>query len=146
MENCINPFYTLKCYARHEIQTYLKGKEKLDLRDAGWKKFNHSFDINYAVIIDYLEYVLFEDMESKGKSADLMQAMDAINSRFGNGVIRLAAAGTQQEWRMRSSSVPISSPKMPSSGNLALIALRIAASASRSAMVTGEASAFSSGV
>ena len=66
MENCINPFYTLKCYARHEIQTYLKGKEKLDLRDTGWKKFNNSFDINYAVIIDYLEYVLFEDMEDTG--------------------------------------------------------------------------------
>ena len=47
---------------------------------------------------------LFEDMESKGKSADLMQAMDAINSRFGNAVIRLAASGTKQEWQMRSSN------------------------------------------
>jgi DNA polymerase V len=45
---------------------------------------------------------LFEDMESKGKSADLMQAMDAINSRFGNAVIRLAASGTKQAWQMRS--------------------------------------------
>ena len=51
-----------------------------------------------------IQQSLFEDMESKGKSADLMQAMDAINSRFGNAVIRLAAAGTQQEWRMRSSN------------------------------------------
>lgn len=47
---------------------------------------------------------LFEDMESKGKSADLMQAMDAINSRFGNAVIRLAASGTKQEWQMRSNN------------------------------------------
>ena len=47
---------------------------------------------------------LFEDIESKGKSAGLMQAMDAINSRFGNAVIRLAASGTKQEWQMRSSN------------------------------------------
>ena len=45
---------------------------------------------------------LFEDIETKGKSADLMQAMDAINSRFGNAMIRSAASGTQQAWRMRS--------------------------------------------
>ena len=31
-----------------------------------------------------------------------MQAMDAINSRFGNAMIRSAASGTQQAWRMRS--------------------------------------------
>ena len=45
---------------------------------------------------------LFEDIETKGKSADLMQAMDAINSRFGNAMIRSAASGTEQAWRMRS--------------------------------------------
>jgi len=45
---------------------------------------------------------LLEDIETKGKSADLMQAMDAINSRFGNAMIRSAASGTQQAWRMRS--------------------------------------------
>ena len=45
---------------------------------------------------------LFEDIETKGKSADLMQAMDAINNRFGNAMIRSAASGTQQAWRMRS--------------------------------------------
>jgi len=50
---------------------------------------------------------LFEDMESKGKSAHLMKAMDEINNRFGNAVIRSAAAGTnstKQEWQMRSSN------------------------------------------
>ena len=51
-----------------------------------------------------IQQSLFEDMESKGKSADLMQAMDAINSRFGNAVIRLAASGTKQEWQMRSNN------------------------------------------
>jgi len=66
MEKYINPFYTLKCYGRHEIQTYFKGKEKLELRDTGWKKFNNTFDINYAVIIDFTEYVLFEDAEDTG--------------------------------------------------------------------------------
>jgi DNA polymerase V len=46
-------------------------------------------------------------MESKGKSAHLMKAMDEINTRFGNAVIRSAAAGTnstKQEWQMRSSN------------------------------------------
>ena len=50
---------------------------------------------------------LFEDINSKGKSAHLMKAMDAINTRFGNAVIRSAAAGTnttKQEWQMKSSN------------------------------------------
>jgi DNA polymerase V len=51
-----------------------------------------------------IQQSLFEDIESKGKSADLMHAMDAINSRFGNAVIRLAASGTKQEWQMRSNN------------------------------------------
>jgi DNA polymerase V len=45
---------------------------------------------------------LFEDVASKGKSAHLMIAMDDINSRFGNAVIRSAATGTTQAWQMRS--------------------------------------------
>jgi DNA polymerase V len=45
---------------------------------------------------------LFEDMEVKGKSAGLMKAMDSINTRFGKSVIRSAAAGTKQDWQMRS--------------------------------------------
>ena len=48
---------------------------------------------------------LFEDMESKGKSAHLMKAMDDINHRFGNTAIKSAAAGTnrsKQAWQMRS--------------------------------------------
>jgi DNA polymerase V len=48
---------------------------------------------------------LFEDMESKGKSARLMKAVDAINTRFGNAAIRSAASGTEdskQAWQMRS--------------------------------------------
>jgi DNA polymerase V len=28
--------------------------------------------------------------------------MDAINSRFGNGVIRSATTGTKQQWQMKS--------------------------------------------
>ena len=50
---------------------------------------------------------LFEDMESKGKSAHLMKAMDDINTRFGNAVLRSAAAGTKntkEAWQMRSSN------------------------------------------
>ena len=45
---------------------------------------------------------LFEDMESKGKSAHLMKAMDEINNRFGNAAIKSAAMGTKQAWQMRS--------------------------------------------
>ena len=45
---------------------------------------------------------LFEDIETKGKSAHLMKAVDQINSRFGNAAIRSAAMGTKQEWQMRS--------------------------------------------
>jgi DNA polymerase V len=52
-----------------------------------------------------MQQSLFDDMEVKGKSAGLMKAMDSINSRFGNAVIRTAAAGTQetkQDWQMKS--------------------------------------------
>jgi DNA polymerase V len=48
---------------------------------------------------------LFEDVQSKGKSAKLMKAVDQINTRFGNAAIRSAASGTQeskQGWQMRS--------------------------------------------
>jgi len=62
----INPFYTLRCYGRHEIQTYYKGKDKLELLHDGWKRFNYCFDINYAVIIDYREYVLFDGPDDTG--------------------------------------------------------------------------------
>lgn len=48
---------------------------------------------------------LFEDVETRGKSAKLMKAVDAINTRFGNATIKLAATGTKhtkQNWQMRS--------------------------------------------
>ncbi len=45
---------------------------------------------------------LFDDVQAKGKSAHLMKAMDSINSRFGNAVIRTAVSGTKQDWKMRS--------------------------------------------
>lgn len=45
---------------------------------------------------------LFENVESKGKSENLMQVMDELNNRFGSASLRLAATGTQQNWKMRS--------------------------------------------
>ncbi|SNX29492.1 DNA polymerase V [Polynucleobacter meluiroseus] len=45
---------------------------------------------------------LFDDVAAKGKSAGLMKALDSINGRFGNTVLRTAAAGTKQDWVMRS--------------------------------------------
>ena len=47
---------------------------------------------------------LFDDVQVKGKSGHLMKAMDSINSRFGNAVIRTAVSGTKQDWKMRSSN------------------------------------------
>jgi DNA polymerase V len=49
-----------------------------------------------------MQHSLFDEMEVKGKSAGLMKAMDSINSRFGNAAIKTAAAGTKQDWQMRS--------------------------------------------
>lgn len=45
---------------------------------------------------------LFDDLQLKGKSAGLMRAMDAINRRFGDIVLRSAAVGTKHDWQMRS--------------------------------------------
>jgi DNA polymerase V len=54
-----------------------------------------------------IQQSLFEDVESKGKSASLMKAVDQINTRFGNAAIRSAAAGTdstKEVWQMRSNN------------------------------------------
>ena len=45
---------------------------------------------------------LFEDMEAKGKSTQLMTALDKINQRFGMNTVKTARAGTKQYWQMRS--------------------------------------------
>ena len=42
------------------------------------------------------------DMEAKGKSTQLMGALDKINQRFGMNTVRTARAGTKQQWQMRS--------------------------------------------
>jgi DNA polymerase V len=45
---------------------------------------------------------LFEDLQTRGKSVNLMSTLDQINQRFGMGTLRAATTGTQQRWRMRS--------------------------------------------
>lgn len=45
---------------------------------------------------------LFEDIDTKGKSANLMGALDKLNQRFGMGTVRTARTGTKQKWQMRS--------------------------------------------
>lgn len=45
---------------------------------------------------------LFEDVEAKGKSSQLMSVLDSINHRFGPSSIRTAACGTEKAWAMRS--------------------------------------------
>ncbi|CAM3694703.1 Y-family DNA polymerase [Polynucleobacter antarcticus] len=65
--------------------------------------------VMFSCLVDKptVQQSLFDDMEVKGKSAGLMKAMDSINSRFGNAVIRTAASGShgnKQDWQMRSSN------------------------------------------
>lgn len=60
------PFYTLRVYERHEIQVYYKGNERLELRDEGWKRFNRTFDINWNIITNFREYVLFDSKDDTG--------------------------------------------------------------------------------
>jgi DNA polymerase V len=45
---------------------------------------------------------LFEDIQAKGQSAELMKTIDEINTRFGSNLIKSAAMGTKQAWAMRS--------------------------------------------
>lgn len=45
---------------------------------------------------------LFDDGESRKKSAQLMQVLDSMNAKFGRGVLRSGAVGTLQGWAMRS--------------------------------------------
>ena len=49
-----------------------------------------------------LQQSLFEDLELRGKSSQLMQTVDGINTRFGTGSVRTAATGVKQHWQMRS--------------------------------------------
>lgn len=44
---------------------------------------------------------LFDNAESNEKSRRLMQAMDAINSKWGRGTTRLLAEGIERSWKMR---------------------------------------------
>jgi DNA polymerase V len=45
---------------------------------------------------------LFEDVQAKGKSAQLMKTVDAINARYGSKLVRSGATGTKKNWEMRS--------------------------------------------
>lgn len=54
---------------------------------------------------------LFEDHQAKGKSVRLMKTLDSINARYGSKVLRVAATGTDESWKMKSENV---SPKYTS--------------------------------
>lgn len=71
---------------------------------AGFKYKKAGVIFNFLVDKPSVQQSLFEDVQVKGKSAHLMQAIDSINSRFGNAVIRTAVSGTKQDWKMRSSN------------------------------------------
>jgi DNA polymerase V len=78
----------------------LKGLQQIYKTGFKYKKAGVIF--NLLADKPTMQQSLFDDMEVKGKSAGLMKALDSINSRFGNAVIRTAAAGTKQDWQMRS--------------------------------------------
>ena len=81
----------------------LKGLKQI--YKAGFKYKKAGVMFNLLADKPTVQQSLFDDMEVKGKSAGLMKAMDSINSRFGNAVIRTAVAGTKetkQDWQMRS--------------------------------------------
>lgn len=71
---------------------------------AGFKYKKAGVMLNLLTDKPTVQKSLFDDIEVKGKSAGLMKALDSINSRFGNAVIRSAAAGTKQDWQMRSNN------------------------------------------
>ncbi len=50
---------------------------------------------------DNVQQSLFGASENDGKSARLMQALDAINRRMGQNTLFLAGAGVEKRWRMR---------------------------------------------
>ncbi len=78
----------------------LKGLKQI--YQAGFKYKKAGVMFNLLADKPTVQQSLFDDMEVKGKSAGLMKAMDSINSRFGNAIIRSAASGTKQDWQMRS--------------------------------------------
>lgn len=80
----------------------LKGLQQIYKTGFKYKKAG----VMFSLLADKptVQQSLFDDVEVKGKSAHLMKAMDSINSRFGNGVIRTAVSGTTQDWKMRSNN------------------------------------------
>jgi DNA polymerase V len=80
----------------------LKGLQQIYKTGFKYKKAG----VMFSLLADKptVQQSLFDDVEVKGKSAHLMKAMDSINSRFGNAVIRTAASGTTQDWKMRSNN------------------------------------------
>jgi DNA polymerase V len=83
----------------------LKGLQQIYQPGFKYKKAGVMF--NLLADKPTVQQSLFDDVEVKGKSAHLMKAMDSINNRFGNGVVRTAVSGTKetkQDWKMRSSN------------------------------------------
>ena len=83
----------------------LKGLQQIYQSGFKYKKAGVMF--NLLADKPTVQQSLFDDVEVKGKSAHLMKAMDSINNRFGNGVIRTAVSGTKEtkrDWKMRSSN------------------------------------------
>jgi DNA polymerase V len=69
---------------------------------AGYRYKKAGVVLNLITDKPIVQQSLFEDMAAKGKSAELMKTVDAINTRFGSTVVKAAATGTKKVWEMRS--------------------------------------------
>ena len=82
------------------IQSALSGLDRIYREGSRYKKA--------GVMLTFLsdkktqQRTLFDDGESRKKSAQLMQVLDSMNAKFGKGVLRSGAVGTLQGWAMRS--------------------------------------------
>jgi DNA polymerase V len=48
-----------------------------------------------------VQQTLFDDPVDQAKSDNRMRVMDAINRRWGQGIVTVASSGVKQRWTMR---------------------------------------------
>lgn len=83
-------------------QAAMRGLRKIF--KAGFRYKKAGVILNLLADKPVVQQSLFEDVVAKGKSAELMKAIDSINSRYGKTLIQSAATGTKKSWEMRSNN------------------------------------------
>ncbi|TXI09795.1 MAG: Y-family DNA polymerase [Polynucleobacter sp.] len=82
------------------ITAAMKGLEKIFKGGFRYKKAG--VVLNLIADKPNLQPSLFDDPKSRGQSAHLMKAIDEINTKFGQSILKPAATGTKKSWEMRS--------------------------------------------